>query len=210
MVSARRKEVVAENRAILAKKRPAKAEPRKQKAEVVAEIVQGRYMPDCVHEMIKSSYRVIPKFDTRIAHQICDMLAAGAVINWIAEQPWFPGMRALRSWLATDADFKADYENARRTGTEVVVGAMMQIALEPATGDMAFESRRKTSIQMLQWYAERMNRKDYGQHVAMQVDTTTTVVLDPHFKEEARAALAELRATRRPAIPDGTVNIDVA
>jgi hypothetical protein len=203
VVSARRKAVVAENQAILAKRR--------SKSQVVAEIETGQYIPDATRKMIVGDNQPIIPFNHAIATKILDQLAVGATINWISEQQWFPGMRSIRSWKALDPQFKADYASALKDGTEVLVGVMIEISMAPSIpGDMANEGRRKTATQNLLWYLERRDRHAFGQHVAMAIDHTEKVDINIKFDGRGLEAFEDIKRKLdqrlRPKLIEGTVD----
>lgn len=110
-------------------------------------------------------------YTDEIAAAICERLSEGEDLVTICADPAMPARRTVYEWMDVHPDFRTNCARAREAQAEVmdhrilaVAGKIEREELNPKAGAVVLSA--------LQWRAERLDRRRYGQKVALDVDAS--------------------------------------
>lgn len=127
-----------------------------------------------------------------LARKVCECLMGGMSLRKTCEQPGFPHRDTVLNWIHDDtAGFFGQYARAREVQAEVYGEDTVEIAdqqnrtvvvewrdekgkvrREPVlvAMDPADVAHRKLQVQARQWYAGKMARKRFGEHIEVETN----------------------------------------
>ncbi len=127
-------------------------------------------------------------YSNDLADLICERLACGESLRSICEDTNLPDRITVIRWLSKGGDFATKYARAREVQSHVWVDDMFELARSapernPVTGaiDSASVSHIRNQVATMQWLAQKLNPKRYGDkldmnHGVQQEDPLATLI----------------------------------
>lgn len=108
------------------------------------------------------------KMSQDLIDSICDMLADGKSLRYIALKEEMPDLRTLRRWLRDNESFRLQYARAREEQADYYADLIMEIGADTLEGRYDAQAARVASDN-IKWIASKLKPKKYGD----KVDLTT-------------------------------------
>jgi hypothetical protein len=139
---------------------------------------------DIIDTLSVDKHNIIPKntYSPMKADIICNLVREGVTLANICKRKDMPSSTLVYHWLATRADFKHKYMEARKQRAEVFHDKALEVALTPMMKDEV--PAAKLAVDTLKWAAEkndpdRFGKKDTVEHTGQAINITLhTGVLD--------------------------------
>lgn len=156
-------------------------------------------------------------FTAEIAETICRRLGEGETLKGICRDPEMPALATVHGWLVRHKDFSDKYLTARKVQTHTLIDETVEIANTPMMGTVTTvgpkgtETRtadmiehRRLQVHARQWFAARVNPKDYGDKVQTELTGTLSleqVILQSMGELSAAAKVIEHQSAETPTLP---------
>jgi len=156
------------------------------------------------------------KYTPELAAAVCKQLSLGHSLRKVCKLPGMPSLSVVMEWLQQDRTFAEHYARAKRTGLELHIDQIIELA-DSATGENAHAVRLQVDTR--KWLASKLMPKLYGDKVEVAADVTLDEKPMSNFelakmillglrlalKEEDAKRTAELPLLHQTGAADSTV-----
>jgi hypothetical protein len=108
------------------------------------------------------------KFSTRLATEICTLIAGGQSLRAVCKLPDMPHRVTVLRWLAVNEAFAKEYATAHMAQADAIEEDMVEIESKLMKGRMD-PQRAKVALSSMQWRAERKAPKKYGTKIQQEI-----------------------------------------